>query len=190
MTIDALRDQLRLQAGFNGCPALLCITGASGVGKTTALAALRENIDARLLPLIHFDALGVPTDDEMTRCWESPRGWQKAMTYFWVHTARTVYRMRPLVILEGSFDPQYAIAACAANRVRQRVALLDIDDATRTRRLAARGQPELATPELAKWAGYLAENTKSLGGTLVDASGTPAQIADALAALALELLCA
>ena len=190
MTVDTLRDHLRLQSGFNGCPAVLCVTGASGVGKTTALAALREKIDARLLPIIHFDSLGVPSEEEMARCWESPRGWQKAMTYFWVHTARTVYRMRPLVVLEGNFDPQYAIAACAANRMRQRVALLDLDDTTRGGRLAARGQHELATPEMANWAGYLAENTKSLGGTLVDASGTPAQIADALAKLAVELLCA
>ena len=188
MTLDTLRDHLRLNAGFNGCPALLCITGASGSGKTTMLAAMRETIEQRLLPLLHFDSLGVPTDEEMTRCWESGRGWQKAMTYYWVHTARTVYRMRPLVILEGSFDPQYAIAACAANRVRQRVVMLDIDEGTRRQRLAARGQPELATTDMASWAAYLAENTRSLGGTIVDASGSPSKIADAVATIALELV--
>src|SRR5512139_3895839 len=106
--IQALRDHLRLSATFNGCPALLCITGASGAGKTTALATIREHIGPHLLPLIAFDSLGVPTEEEMARCWDAPRGWQKMMTYHWVYTARTIYRMRPLVILEGQFDPQYA----------------------------------------------------------------------------------
>ena len=135
--IDALRDHLRLNAAFNGCPALLCITGASGAGKTTAIAAIRERIDARLLPLIEFDSLGVPTDDEMTRCWESGRGWQKMMTYHWVYTTRHIFRMRPLVVLEGSFDPQYAIAACSAHRMKHHVVLLDVDALERKRIIEA-----------------------------------------------------
>jgi len=188
--IEPLRDHLRLDAAFNGCPALLCITGASGAGKTTAVAAIREHIDHRLLPHIAFDSLGVPTEDEMSRCWDAPRGWQKMMTYHWVYTARQIFRMRPLVVLEGQFDPQYAIAACSANRVRNRVALLDVDDTTRAARLAQRGQPELATDDMSKWAAYLVENTRSLGGTIIDASGTPAQVAEALCTLALELVTA
>ena len=186
--IEQLRDHLRLNAAFNGCPALLAITGASGAGKTTMLQALREHIDARLLPLIGFDQLGVPTDDEMTRCWDAPRGWQKMMTYHWVYTARQIYRMRPLVILEGQFDPQYVIAACAAHRVKNSVVLLEIDDATRAARLAKRGQPELATKDMSTWAAYLAENTRSLGGVVVDASGTPDAVANAVATLAFQLL--
>lgn len=185
--IEALRDHLRLDAAFDGCPALLAITGAAGAGKTTAIAAIREVIPARTLPLLEFDALGVPTDDEMTRCWNAPRGWQKMMTYHWVYTARQIYRMRPLVILEGSFDPQYAIAACAAHRVKNRVVLLDVDDETRIARLAKRGQPELATADMAKWAAYLLENTRSLGGIVVDAAGSPEQVARAICAIALEL---
>jgi hypothetical protein len=186
--IDQLRDHLRLNAAFNGCPALLAVTGASGVGKTTVLQALRDKIDARLLPLMAFDSLGVPSEDEMTRCWEAPRGWQKMMTYHWVYTARQIYRMRPLVILEGQFDPQYAIAACSAHRMKYRVALLDVDDATRTARLTRRGQPELATKDMATWAAYLAENTRSLGGTIVDATGAPEAVAAAVATIAFELV--
>jgi hypothetical protein len=186
--IKALRDHLRLNAAFNGCPALLCITGASGAGKTTVLAAIREHIDARLLPMIGFDSLGVPSEDEMTRCWDAPRGWQKMMTYHWVYTARQIYRMRPLVILEGSFDPQYAIAACAAHRMKNRVVLLDADDKTRAARLAKRGQPELATAAMSTWAAYLMENARSLGGTIVDASGTPEEVASSLCTIAFELV--
>ncbi len=186
--ITQLRDHLRLNAAFNGCPALLAVTGASGAGKTTMLEALRTQIDARLLPMMGFDSLGVPTDDEMTRCWDAPRGWQKMMTYHWVHTARQIYRMRPLVILEGSFDPQYAIAACAAHRVKNRVVLLDLDDKTRAARLAKRGQPELETRDMSAWAAYLMENTRSLGGVVVDAADSPEAVAHAVAAIAFELV--
>lgn len=189
--IASLRDHLRLQAGFNGCPALLCITGASGAGKTAVVTAIRAHIDARLLPLVHFDSLGVPTEEEMTRCWDAPRGWQKMMTYHWVYTARQIYRMRPLVVLEGQFDPQYAIAACAAHRMKNRVCLLDVDDATRAARLAKRGQPELAqagAADMSKWAAYLMENTRSLGGTVIDASGSCDAVAVAVCKVALELV--
>jgi thymidylate kinase len=186
--LEALRDHLRLNAAFTGCPALLAVTGAAGAGKTTVLEELRRHVDTRLLPAIAFDSLGVPTEDEMERCWETPRGWQKMMTYHWVYTTRQIYRMRPLVVLEGQFDPQYAIAACAAHRVKNRVVLLDIDDKTRATRLATRGQPELAHADMAKWAAYLMENTRSLGGTVIDASGPPEQVANAIAAIALELV--
>ena len=186
--IEALRDHLQLNAGFNGVPAVLCVTGASGAGKTTALHALREHIPEKLLPLLWFDALGVPSEDEMIRCWDSGRGWQKAMTYFWVQTARAVYRMRPLVILEGQFDPQYAFAACSANRMRHRIALVKADPATRLDRLKQRGQPELATDDMTKWAAYLEENTRMLGGNIVDASGSPDNVATQLATVAFELV--
>ncbi|HLL23507.1 MAG TPA: hypothetical protein VK427_15325 [Kofleriaceae bacterium] len=146
------------------------------------MAALHTSVEPRLLPVIAFDALGVPTEDEMTRCWETPRGWQKMMTYHWVSTARHIYRMRPLVVLEGCYDPQYAIAACAAVRVKNRVVLLDVDAKTRATRLGA-------TPdEPAGWAEYLAENTILLGGTKIDASGTPAEVAAAIARVGFELV--
>lgn len=161
--IEALRDHLRLNAGFNGNPALLCVTGAES--RTSAIAAIADVIDARLLPRLAFDALGVPTDDEMTRCWDAPRAWQKMMTYHWVHTARHIFRMRPLVLLEGQFDPQYAIAACASHRVKNHVVLVDSGE-----------HPE--------WA----ENARSLGGTIIDGHGSPATTAAAICAAALELM--
>lgn len=156
--IEALRDHLRLNAAFTGTPSLLCITG----GKAPAL-----DIDPRLLPRLAFDALGVPTEDEMTRCWDGPRGWQKMMTYHWVYTARQIYRMRPLVVLEGQFDPQYAIAACASYRTKHRVVLLEVGD-----------------PAMAAWA----ENARSLGGTVVDGTAAPSTVATSLCTVAMELL--
>lgn len=188
MTVQALRERVRFLTGTPGTPALLCITGASGAGKTTAVGALRDTIEARLLPTLFFDSLGVPPIDHMHAGWESPRGWQKAMTWFWVQTAKNVYRTHPLVVLEGSFDPQYAIAACSANRMRHAVVLLHAEMPVLKERLDQRGQPELATDDMASWASYLHETTPQLGGHVIDAAGTVAATVDAICARALALL--
>jgi broad-specificity NMP kinase len=188
MSAATLRERVMALAGRPTTPALLCITGASGAGKTTALHALRSRIEPRVLPTLAFDSLGVPSDDEMHAAWESPRGWQKSMTYHWVHTAKHVYRTHPLVVLEGQFDPQYAIAACSAHRIRFAVVLLHAADETRRERLASRGQPELATSEMSSWASYLHESTQQLGGAVVDANPTIEQVVDSICVHALPLV--
>ncbi len=188
MSVATLRERVHALAGKPSTPALLCITGASGAGKTAALCALRERIEARVLPTLAFDSLGVPSTDEMHAAWDSPRGWQKAMTYHWIYTAKHVYRTHPLVVIEGSFDPQYAIAACSAHRVRFAVVLLHADDGVRRDRLAKRGQAELSTDEMDNWATYLHEQTTSLGGAVVDASPALEQVVDAICMHALPLV--
>jgi hypothetical protein len=188
MSVATLRERVMHLVGKPTTPALLCITGASGAGKTTALLALRERLDARVLPTLAFDSLGVPSHDEMHAAWESPRGWQKAMTYHWVHTAKHVYRTHPLVVLEGQFDPQYAIAACSAHRLRFAVVLLHAADEVRRDRLAARRQPELANDEMNTWASYLHESTQQLGGVVVDATRAINEVVDAICVHALPLV--
>jgi thymidylate kinase len=188
MSVKALRERVHAMAGNPATPAMLCITGASGAGKTTVLSALREHIEPRVLPALAFDSLGVPSEAEMHAAWDSPRAWQKAMTYHWVHTARHVYRTHPLVVLEGSFDPQYAIAATAAHRLRSTVVLLHTEDAVRSERLAKRGQPELATADMCAWASYLREQAQQLGGVVVDATGPIEQVVDALCVHAVALV--
>jgi len=187
MSVDNLRERVTALAGRRCTPALLCVTGASGVGKTATLDALRAKLGGRV-PTLLFDSLGVPSEAEMVEGWESGRGWQKAMTWHWVQTAKNVYRTHPLVVIEGSFDPQYAIAACTANRVSFAVVLLHTDDHVRRERLTKRGQPDLATDEMCNWAQYLHESTQQLGGHVVDASGDVTSVVDSLCAHALPLL--
>ena len=189
MSVVTLREHVMALAGKPTAPALLCITGASGAGKTTVLHALRDKIEARALPTLAFDSLGVPSDDEMHAAWESPRGWQKAMTYHWVYTAKHIYRTHPLVVIEGSFDPQYAIAACSAHRVQRfAVVLLHTDAAVRRERLAKRGQAELDNTEMTSWASYLHEQTQQLGGFVVDAARELDEVVDAICVHAIPLL--
>ena len=184
--IAALRDQLTACAPRRATPSLVAITGASGAGKTALAHRIRTLIPT--LPALCFDSLGVPTADEMIVGWDDGRAWQKAMTWHWVQTAKAVFRTRPLVLLEGSFDPQYAVAACHANRVPLRVVVLDVDASTRQARLASRGQPELATIDMTSWSDYLRDAAKPLGGHVVDARGTLDDVADRVCAIARELL--
>ena len=184
--IAALRSQLAAYPPRRGAPAMLAITGASGAGKTALADHLRTHVPA--LPALRFDSLGVPTDEEMAIGWDDGRAWQKAMTWHWVQTAKQVFRTRPLVVLEGSFDPQYAVAACHANRLALRIVVLDVDPATRKSRLARRGQPTLATPDMTAWADYLRDSVKPLGGHVLDARGTLDEVADRVCAIARELL--
>jgi hypothetical protein len=186
MSVHQLRQQVVALAGSP--PALLCITGASGAGKTTLLETLRTKVEPRHLPTLAFDSLGVPTLEQMVAGWESGRGWQKAMTWHWVQTAKNVFRTHPLVVLEGSFDPQYAIAACTANRMRFAIVCLHAADDVRRERLVKRGQPELANDEMSTWAAYLREHTQQLGGHVVDATPDVDNVVDAVCAHAIGLL--
>jgi hypothetical protein len=132
-------------------PALLCVTGASGAGKTTIVRALP-------LTTLHFDCLGVPTEAEMVAGWGSGEGWQEAMTSFWVRTACDVHRTKPVVVLEGQFHPQFARSACEAAGIPYAIVVLDVADDVRRRRLAERGQPDLASDQMMHWATYLRES--------------------------------
>src|SRR5262245_19580669 len=79
MSLAALHDRLLSIPPRRGSPALLCITGASGTGKTAALAYIRNCIAPSVLPTLAFDSLGVPPTHEMELGWDTPRAWQKAM---------------------------------------------------------------------------------------------------------------
>jgi thymidylate kinase len=184
----ALREALMTVPVQRVTPGLVAITGASGAGKTTTIERLRSFIEPRLLPTLCFDSLGVPSAAEMDAGWDNGRSWQKAMTWHWVVTAKQVFRTRPLVILEGSFDPQYAIAACHANRMPLRVVVLDVDPTTSRDRLVKRGTSELATADMEGWARYLREQTQQLGGHIVDARSELDTVCERIAVIARELL--
>ena len=56
MSVATLRERVLPLVGKPTTPALLCITGASGAGKTTALGALRAVLEA-----VSYTHLTLPT---------------------------------------------------------------------------------------------------------------------------------
>jgi len=155
-------------------PALLCVTGASGAGKTTIVRAMP-------LPALYFDSLGVPSEAEMIAGWGSGERWQETMTSFWVRTACDVHRTKPVVVLEGQYDPKFARAACEASGVVHAIVVLDVADDVRRQRLGERGQPELASQRMMSWARYLRESPCD---AVIDTDRSIDSVAGALAALA------
>jgi hypothetical protein len=161
-------------------PAILVITGASGVGKTTMLRAL----DAQALPGVrchHFDSIGVPPTEEMIARFGSPDSWQTAMTHHWVSTLASSPADTALAVLEGQVRPAVVREAFTRNHVRRgHILLLDCTAAVRERRLRHdRAQPELATDRMTAWAAYLRGQADALRVPVLDTSTLSVEAATA-----------
>ena len=162
--------------------AILAIVGASGVGKTTVLQALRE----RRLPSVgcySFDSIGVPPPEVMHRDFGGPEHWQAAMTDRWIERLAGNEDGVDVAVLEGQTRPSFlksAFARCDVQRAD--MVLLDCSPEVRNARLhGPRAQPELATPRMDSWAAYLRGQADALGITVYDTAGMePASVADAL----------
>jgi shikimate kinase len=158
---------------------ILFVIGASGVGKTTAV----ETLAARRLPELacfHFDSIGVPTLEEMSRAFGSPEGWQEATTHEWI--ARLARRSERLLILEGQTRPSFIRSGLAEVSDAAGIVLLDCTPAARSHRLhVERQQPELDTSQMNHWAAYLRGQADALHLPVIDTAVLTAnQVADQL----------
>jgi hypothetical protein len=152
-------------------PALLVVTGASGVGKT----ALVRGLERRALPSVrchYFDSIGVPAPEAMIREYGSGEEWQRAMTERWVRRLADETPPGSLAVLDGQVRPSFVVDALAATPVPvAEILLIDCDHGVREARLRGeRGQPELATAEMAAWAAYLRGQADALGLPRLDTS--------------------
>jgi hypothetical protein len=160
-------------------PGILVVIGASGAGKTAAVAAL----EAKALPGVrcfHFDSVGVPDAATMQRDYGGGEGWQSAMTRQWMRRLAT--EPAEVVVLDGQTRPSY-VRAALGSRGPARIVLLDCSAEERRRRLAGpRGQPELASEQMTAWAAYLRGQADALGFPVVDTTSLDvAAVAEQLA---------
>src|SRR5690349_18708985 len=81
------------------------ITGASGAGKTTLVAQLKEKYGHMPWSFFHFDSIGVPSLEEMTKEFGSPTGWQKAKAYEWID--KSVHDSGEKIFLEGQVNLEF-----------------------------------------------------------------------------------
>jgi hypothetical protein len=169
-------------------PAVLVVTGASGVGKTTLVDAL-DAVRLRGVGCYHFDALGVPAPAEMTRRFGGGPQWREwAMGEWAARLARNEDRVA-VAVLDAQVPPTLARAALRAAGVRRvRVVLVDCGHAARNARLRGpRGQPDLACADMDCWAAYLRGQADALGLPIVDTNGTVGEAAAELLAHVHEL---
>jgi energy-coupling factor transporter ATP-binding protein EcfA2 len=150
-------------------PAILVITGASGAGKSTLVTALA----ALGLPGVgcyHFDSVGVPSPEEMTRSFGSGEQWQATMTEWWVARLMRNDDGVHVAVLDGQVRPSEIIADLQRLGARRwRVVLAECGHAERNARLRGpRGQPELACGDMDCWAAYLRGQADALGLPVLD----------------------
>lgn len=160
----------------NQDPFFVFITGASGAGKSHLAQALEEKLNPKFVSVEYFDRIGVPEFEDMIKEYGSCEKWQEIMTHKWVQQLYSK-QDKNVVILEGQFNPQFAINACKEFGVsRYILILLHADKKTRDRRLIEqRAQAELANETMDYWTDFLRHKTQELGGTLIDTSGSDTQ---------------
>lgn len=167
MTIEQLNTFLKTSHP----PFLVFITGASGTGKTFLTKALEQDLDPKFVSVNYFDQVGVPRIEEMIEKWGSAEKWQEITTYNWVQKLASI-QDKKLIILEGQFNPQFALDACKEFKIQHFLfILLHADKKIREPRLIKqRVQPELANETMENWALFLMRKTQALGGAIIDTS--------------------
>ena len=150
---------------------LIILTGASGSGKTAIAEAIARDA-TRKLAVYHFDSIGVPSLDAMTRDHGSPEGWQRDKTAEWLMLLAPEAQKARAMLFEGQMRPSFIAEAVAAAGIDDcRILLIDCDDATRTHRLCVeRAQPELADANMMNWAAYLRREARNSGYEILDTS--------------------
>jgi hypothetical protein len=150
-------------------PAILVVTGASGSGKTVTVRAL----EARALPGVrcyYFDAVGVPSVEDMHRDFGGPERWQAVTTQWWIDRFAADPDGVELYVLDGQTRPSFVRSAAErASIALARVVLLDCAPSVRHARLAGpRGQPELSNSQMDCWAAYLRGQADALNLPVID----------------------
>ena len=164
------------------CPAILVVTGASGSGKTAAVRVL----DARRLPGVrcyHFDAVGVPSLEEMDRDFGGGEEWQALTTQRWLDWFATDPDGADVYVLDGQTRPSFVSKAAARAGIGTvSVVLLDCAPSVRDIRLTElRGQAELSNSRMNCWAAYLRGQADALDLPVVDTTSLGIDaVADAL----------
>jgi len=163
--------------------AMLVVTGASGVGKTTAV----RRLEARRRPgtnCFYFDDIGVPTDEMMQREFGSGEAWQADATRRWIARLAKETAAGSVSVLDGQTRPSFLRTALAeVQPIALRIVLMECSSEARNARLRARGDAELVAARMEPWSAYLRGQADALGLSVIDTTAlTVEATADALEA--------
>jgi hypothetical protein len=132
-------------------------TGASGAGKTALMAALANDPQFESALFLHFDDIGVPSEEQMIKDYGTASNWQREMTFLWLGKILKEYSDKPLIFFEGQVNIDYIEQGFAKyDFYNYRILLCHCAAHIRHKRLALkRVQPQLIKPNMDNWANYL-----------------------------------
>jgi energy-coupling factor transporter ATP-binding protein EcfA2 len=150
-------------------PSILVLTGASGAGKTTLVAALGA-LELPGVGCYFFDSVGVPSPEEMTRVFGGGEQWQAAVTEQWIARLMRNDDGVRVAVLDGQVRPSVVKAHLERLGARSwRIVLADCGHTERHARLhGPRAQPELDTRDMDCWAAYLRGQADAYGLHVLD----------------------
>jgi shikimate kinase len=154
-------------------PSILFLSGASGVGKTSTVEALKAHYHSSSdYAFVHFDSIGVPSPEEMIEQAGSGEGWQELTTYRWIEKIATEYQDKQSVVIEGQVNLDFIESACRKFEIaRYFIVLIDCDWETMRKRLVHyRQQPELVNQDMKNWATFLRKQAQRKNLPIIDTS--------------------
>jgi GrpB-like predicted nucleotidyltransferase (UPF0157 family)/GNAT superfamily N-acetyltransferase len=151
-------------------PMIVFLTGASGAGKTTILDGFNKKFSNASITCLHFDSMGVPSEEEMIKIYRSGSEWQKAMTYHWINKLINDYQDKKLVVLEGQVNLDFIVTAFEGFKFHQyRILLAHCENTIRHKRLHQdRNQPELINDNMDNWADFLKKQAIDRNAVILD----------------------
>ncbi len=159
---------------------ILCISGASGVGKTTLVSNLQEiHSKESGWQFEYFDSIGVPSHDQIVEQYGSVEGWQKAITEEWIQKLINEYSDKEIIVFEGQMNLGFIQDAFQKNNFTQyRIALIDADEEDIISRLThQRKQPELVTQDMKNWLLFLRNQAMELKIPIINTSNKSESVA-------------
>ena len=152
---------------------IIFITGASGVGKTSLVLALKKKYENKKnWEFLHFDSIGVPSSEEMIIKFGSIENWQKEKTNEWIKKIINEYQDKEIIIIEGQVNLEFIRNAFFQNNFsKYEIVLIDCKEEIMTKRLVDfRKQPYLLNEDMKNWLKYLRDQANNLGVKIIDSS--------------------
>ncbi|MBE9051279.1 AAA family ATPase [Nostocales cyanobacterium LEGE 11386] len=153
-------------------PNILFLSGASGVGKTTIVNALKAKNTNKSHFFIHFDSIGVPSLTEMIEQVDSGERWQEITTHKWIAKILKEYQKTDTVIIEGQVRLNFIEDACQNfGLTKYAIALIDCTwEVMQERLINIRQQPELVNSDMQNWANLLRKQALCKNIKIIDTS--------------------